>query len=297
MLTLKVLVKTDENELSSFNFWSICRYITLIIPHFSYSACLAGFLEIAWENYRNQICDSSIKTSNSEKLLSTFMVINLCLILNLNFLGSTKSYFVFKSDENKNGILEESLFLFFSSILYITIILLYDFKIFTRSYQYGCNVIYGTGTGYKENNEDPDISEEKAKVDSEKTHPCNYVIWRQQIKNFFWNICLILDDIFSPLLLVHNLVKKFSFKTTSVRGINFTVYPGECFGLLGVNGAGKTTTFQMLTGYILPSNGDAFIKTDRLYKLSSNTNQVKYHIYSNRFDLINVLYFILFILV
>jgi len=35
------------------------------------------------------------------------------------------------------------------------------------------------------------------------------------------------------------------------------VPPGECFGLLGVNGAGKTTTFQMLTGDIQPTAGDA----------------------------------------
>jgi len=38
---------------------------------------------------------------------------------------------------------------------------------------------------------------------------------------------------------------------------------GECFGLLGVNGAGKTTTFQMLTGDILPSTGDATLNGHR----------------------------------
>lgn len=33
----------------------------------------------------------------------------------------------------------------------------------------------------------------------------------------------------------------------------------ECFGLLGINGAGKTLTFQMLTGGLIPSWGDACI--------------------------------------
>lgn len=84
----------------------------------------------------------------------------------------------------------------------------------------------------------------------------------------------ILDSDLLPLLVVDDLVKKFSFKFTGVRGISFVVYPGECFGLLGVNGAGKTTTFRILTGDTFPSKGDASILTDKLYKLSSNINQV-----------------------
>jgi len=84
----------------------------------------------------------------------------------------------------------------------------------------------------------------------------------------------VLDDASSPLLLVDNLVKKFNFKFTGVRGVSFAVFPGECFGLLGVNGAGKTTTFRILTGDTFPSKGDASIQTDKLYKLSSNINQV-----------------------
>jgi len=76
-------------------------------------------------------------------------------------------------------------------------------------------------------------------------------------------------------LVVDNLVKQFSFKFTGVRGISFAVTPGECFGLLGVNGAGKTTTFRILTGDTFPSQGDAFIQTNKIYKLSSNINQVK----------------------
>nr|KAG5699335.1 hypothetical protein BaRGS_004272 [Batillaria attramentaria] len=34
----------------------------------------------------------------------------------------------------------------------------------------------------------------------------------------------------------------------------------ECFGLLGQNGAGKTTTFKMLTGDVMVTSGNAFIK-------------------------------------
>ncbi|XP_049513422.1 phospholipid-transporting ATPase ABCA3-like [Dermacentor silvarum] len=41
------------------------------------------------------------------------------------------------------------------------------------------------------------------------------------------------------------------------RGLSFSVHSAECFGLLGVNGAGKTTTFRVLTGEVLPHQGDA----------------------------------------
>ncbi|MBI3940570.1 MAG: ABC transporter ATP-binding protein [Acidobacteria bacterium] len=48
-------------------------------------------------------------------------------------------------------------------------------------------------------------------------------------------------------MIVHaqNLTKKFG-ETEVVRGINFHVKPGECFGILGPNGAGKTTTMRMI---------------------------------------------------
>lgn len=38
-----------------------------------------------------------------------------------------------------------------------------------------------------------------------------------------------------------------SFK--AVDGIDFSIYPGECFGFLGPNGAGKTTTVKMIYGF------------------------------------------------
>ena len=43
---------------------------------------------------------------------------------------------------------------------------------------------------------------------------------------------------------------------------------GECFGLLGVNGAGKTTTFQMLTGDLQPTSGDATLSGYRFDRQS-----------------------------
>ncbi len=44
-----------------------------------------------------------------------------------------------------------------------------------------------------------------------------------------------------------------------MRGLSFTVRPGEIFGLIGPNGAGKTTCFRILATIIKPSGGEARI--------------------------------------
>lgn len=64
--------------------------------------------------------------------------------------------------------MEQTLFLLFSSILYIAIILLFDYKIFARLYQFCFNKIIGTDVGYKGDFEDPDIGDERDKVDAAK---------------------------------------------------------------------------------------------------------------------------------
>jgi ABC-2 type transport system ATP-binding protein len=44
-----------------------------------------------------------------------------------------------------------------------------------------------------------------------------------------------------------------------VRGLDFAIRRGECFGLLGPNGAGKTTTVRMLATLIAPTSGSALV--------------------------------------
>ncbi|XP_065303387.2 phospholipid-transporting ATPase ABCA3-like isoform X2 [Dermacentor albipictus] len=62
-----------------------------------------------------------------------------------------------------------------------------------------------------------------------------------------------------PFMFAHRLCKAYGYVDNHrvLQGLSFTVQPAECFGLLGVNGAGKTTTFRILSGEILPHQGDA----------------------------------------
>ena len=51
-----------------------------------------------------------------------------------------------------------------------------------------------------------------------------------------------------------------SFGTVrAVEDLNFTVEPGEIFGLVGPDGAGKTTTMRLLTGVMEPTGGEAWV--------------------------------------
>lgn len=45
----------------------------------------------------------------------------------------------------------------------------------------------------------------------------------------------------------------------AVRGVSFSLQPGDIFGFIGSNGAGKTTTIRMLATLLEPSNGTASI--------------------------------------
>jgi predicted permease len=59
---------------------------------------------------------------------------------------------------------------------------------------------------------------------------------------------------------------KYYGHTPAVRGVSFTVRPGEILGYLGPNGAGKSTTVKMLTGLIEPSEGQIFYRGRSVYE-------------------------------
>ena len=64
-----------------------------------------------------------------------------------------------------------------------------------------------------------------------------------------------------------NITKKFG-EVTAVNRVNFTVNDGELVGLLGPSGGGKTTVLRMIAGLELPTEGDIFIRGQRVNDVS-----------------------------
>ncbi|MBN2169466.1 MAG: ATP-binding cassette domain-containing protein, partial [Actinobacteria bacterium] len=54
-------------------------------------------------------------------------------------------------------------------------------------------------------------------------------------------------------------LKKSYGNVQAVKGVDFHIAKGEIYGFLGPNGAGKTTTISMISTYLKPDSGDAFV--------------------------------------
>lgn len=60
------------------------------------------------------------------------------------------------------------------------------------------------------------------------------------------------------MIRIEDLTKYYG-KRLAVDNIGFSVEKGEIVGFLGPNGAGKSTTMRMITGYLMPSQGQVWI--------------------------------------
>jgi branched-chain amino acid transport system ATP-binding protein len=65
------------------------------------------------------------------------------------------------------------------------------------------------------------------------------------------------------MLQVNNLRMQFG-GITAVNDVSFTVGRGEIIALIGPNGAGKTTCFNMISGFLKPTNGNAAFEGETL---------------------------------
>ena len=113
-------------------------------------------------------------------------------------------------------------------------------------------------------NEDDDVSEERRRVEAKEGISDNAIVMRNLSKVFQGNYLI-------------GRKAKHAVKHLSI-GLNY----GECFGLLGVNGAGKTTTFEMLTGNLTSTAGEAKIHG---FNVKTQLSQVRQRVgYCPQFD-------------
>jgi len=73
---------------------------------------------------------------------------------------------------------------------------------------------------------------------------------------------------------VNDLTKIYG-QQRAVDGISFEIQTGEIVGFVGPNGAGKSTTMKILTGFIPPSSGEAWING---LELIENSLEIRKHI-------------------
>lgn len=76
------------------------------------------------------------------------------------------------------------------------------------------------------------------------------------------------------MIRVKNLTKYYG-KRLAVDNISFNVEKGEIVGFLGPNAAGKTTTMRILTGFLAPTRGEAWVAD---YSLQNNSLEARQHI-------------------
>ncbi|HZK00761.1 MAG TPA: oligopeptide/dipeptide ABC transporter ATP-binding protein [Tissierellaceae bacterium] len=79
-----------------------------------------------------------------------------------------------------------------------------------------------------------------------------------------------------PIISVRNLKKHFKVGQgvlKAVDGLNFDIYPGETFGLVGESGCGKTTAGRTLIRLYEPTDGTVMFNDQNIYELSKNEMQ------------------------
>ncbi len=73
------------------------------------------------------------------------------------------------------------------------------------------------------------------------------------------------------MIKVENLTKFYTDKP-AIQNVNFEIPKGEIVGLLGLNGSGKTTTIRILSGFLIPTEGEVFFDGVNLFE---NPNEIK----------------------
>ncbi|MBU2561588.1 MAG: ABC transporter ATP-binding protein [Nanoarchaeota archaeon] len=66
-----------------------------------------------------------------------------------------------------------------------------------------------------------------------------------------------------PLIMIKGLSKSYRKKLV-LKDVNFEIYSGDIFGIIGMSGSGKTTMFQLMSGIAKAQSGDVLVKSELL---------------------------------
>jgi ABC-2 type transport system ATP-binding protein len=103
---------------------------------------------------------------------------------------------------------------------------------------------------------------------------CNTVIFDIELKQSYVKGKEIMDVSPKEIITVRSLTKIFQSHIV-VNDMNFSLYPGDVFGLIGPNGAGKTTTLRILATLLKKDGGEVEIKGISLTYMSPCDNLKK----------------------
>jgi len=74
----------------------------------------------------------------------------------------------------------------------------------------------------------------------------------------------------SILLEIKGVSKRFG-GLTAVNNISFHVSEGEILSVIGPNGAGKSTLFKLIASFLPTSQGEVFLRGERISNLAPHT--------------------------
>jgi putative ABC transport system ATP-binding protein len=78
---------------------------------------------------------------------------------------------------------------------------------------------------------------------------------------------------YTPIVQIKNVIKRFPVgdsEITVLKGISFSVQPGEFVAVVGPSGNGKSTLLNMITGIDHPSEGEVIVTGQTVHTLSEN---------------------------
>ncbi|GFS09294.1 ATP-binding cassette transporter sub-family A [Elysia marginata] len=245
----------------------------VLFPNYNMASCFQNIET----NYNNMIACENVDCKREISTCCKEMCerIGFCTTFEKNFMAW-----------DSPGIGGSLFFMALQGVVFFTLVMLVEFHIIQKLWYYVSGLLFGSPRGanavHQEamiSNEDSDVAAERQRINSLASSALSSE--GQSVRSSGVPLQATIERDSTDSLILVNLYKRYR-NLTAVDGICVGVPDQECFGLLGQNGAGKTTTFKMLTGDVIVTGGNAYLKG---YDVRSNIKQVQANMgYCPQFD-------------